>query len=88
MVDRRHKDGNWVIAGDDGVVRTWEEVYVALLMDLRDELRTMRADMASMASTLRCRNFLDIPHKLERIKRNTTKKRKPRVVTPKLRVVR
>lgn len=60
----------------------WQHVQVELLMDIREELQSLNA-------VLHCHNFLDIPHKLERIKRNTSKKRKPKVVgKPKLRVVR
>jgi len=44
-------------------------------MDLRDELKSLNA-------VLHCSSFLDIPHKLEVIKRNTTKK--PRPKKPKL----
>lgn len=80
MVDRRKKDVNWNAADADGSI-TWDRVPVAILMDIRDELKKLNA-------LLHCHNFTDIPHKLERIKRNTAKKRKPRVVgKPKLRVV-
>lgn len=59
------------------------QIQVALLNDIRTELK-------SLNTVLHCSNFLDIPHKLDRIKRNTTKKRKRKVVAakPKLRVVR
>lgn len=62
---------------------TWSDskVTIALLNDIREELKLLNA-------VLHCPNFMDIPHKLERIKRNTTKKRKPRAKgKPKLRVV-
>lgn len=82
MADKRKKDKNWAVANDEGKTLSWDEVQVAVMMDIRDELKRLNA-------VLHCPNFLDIPHKLERIKRNTTKKRKPRVVAkPKLRVVR
>lgn len=71
----------WLWTNEDGssTTDTWQ---LAVLLSIRDELRRLNA-------VLHCSNFLDIPHKLERIKRNTTKKRKPRVVAkPKLRVVR
>lgn len=66
---------------DDG---TWpsEKVTIALLVDLRAELRRLN-------TLLHCSNFIDIPHKLERIKRNTTKRKNPVAKgKPKLRVVR
>ena len=60
----------------------WEHVAIEVMMDIREELQQLNA-------LLRCPHFLDIPHKLERIKRNTTRKRKPTAVgKPKLRVVR
>jgi len=60
----------------------WEHVAIEVMMDVRDELVKLNA-------LLHCHNFTDIPHKLERIKRNTAKKRKPKAASkPKLRVVR
>lgn len=69
----------WV--NDDGSA-SQETLQTAALFAIRDELQRLNC-------LLHCSNFQDIPHKLERIKRNTTKKRK-RVVKakPKLRVVR
>lgn len=34
----RHKDGNWNL-GD--TVKTWDEAQVAILMDIRDELKKL-----------------------------------------------
>lgn len=60
----------------------WEHVMIEVLMDVR-------AELARLNALLHCHNFTDIPHKLERIKRNTAKKRKPKAAgKPKLRVVR
>lgn len=85
MTDKRKKDINWVVADDHGQTLTWAEVQVAVLMDIRDELKVVRQRL----SVLECPNFLDIPRKLDRIKRNTAKKRKTKTVgKPKLRVVR
>lgn len=61
----RCKDNEWLY-----LPNTWEHVHVRVLMDIRDELKKMNA-------ILNCRNFIDIPSKLDRIVTNTTK-RKPR----------
>jgi hypothetical protein len=68
----RHKDSNWNFPA---TLTNENHVTCALLMDLRDELKSLNA-------VLHCSSFLDIPHKLEVIKRNTTKK--PRPKKPKL----
>ena len=82
MADTRHKDSNWRLPTNSaGQISEWQYVPIAVLMDIRDELKRLNA-------LLHCHNFTDIPHKLDRIKRNTAKKRKPRAVgKPKLRVV-
>lgn len=64
----RHKDANWNLSDP---VHTYDEVQTAVLMDLRDELKKLNG-------TLQCTNFLNIPYKLDRIVRNTTKPRKRR----------
>lgn len=48
---------------------SWDTVQAMLLMDLRDQLRTLN-------NVFRCHRFLDVPNKLERIARNTAKKRR------------
>lgn len=73
MSDERRKDALWrVRANADGTL-PWEAIKVAVLMDLRDELKALNR-------LLRCRNFLDIPNKLDRIHRKlpTRKPRKPK----------
>ena len=73
---------NWTLWQNDDGTFPHEQARLSVLMDIRDELQRLNA-------VLHCHNFLDIPHKLERIKRNTAKKRKPKAVgKPKLRVVR
>lgn len=81
MADRRRKDAQWLVGDADGQVVSWDEVQVAILMDIRDELKRLNA-------VLHCGNFLDIPRKLDRIERNTKKKRRRVVGKPALRVVR
>lgn len=63
--DTRRKDLTWN-TGDGGV--TWDGAKLAVLMDIRDELKRMNA-------VLYCPNFTDIPRKLEAIRKNTTKPR-------------
>lgn len=85
MADRRQKDKNWIVTEEDGTVRTWEQVQVALLMDIRDELKRLN-------NVLQCPNFIAVPSKLDLIRqelkevRRNTRKRK-RVAKPRLRVV-
>lgn len=63
----RHKDSDWNLPDR---AQNWEQASVAVLMDIRDELRRV----ASLLSVLQCRNFLSIPAKLERIARQTKKR--------------
>lgn len=63
----RHKDINWQLP--EKQLETWAQVNVAVLMDIRDELKTLNA-------LLRCPNFQAIPAKLDRISRNTAKPKK------------
>ncbi len=68
MADTRHRNVNWNI-GDTLAGVSWNQIQCALLMDIRDELQQMNR-------LLHCSHFLDIPHKLDAIRRNTAKKRK------------
>ena len=66
----RHDNVNWTLPDE---TLTWEQASAAILMDVRDELRQLNR-------LLRCHNFLAIPFKLERIARNTTKRRRAKSV--------
>lgn len=70
----RRKDVDWNLG--EGTA-TWDQVKVAVMMDIRDELKRLN-------TLLHCSNFQQIPRVLRSIRRNTYKRRKP---TPK-RVVR
>lgn len=82
----KRKDVVWAIpeTGAPGMPKA----TLAVLMDLRDELKEINAalhsirvanDVASRRlSALECPNFLDIPHTLRMIRVNTTKKRRVR----------
>lgn len=70
----REKDTNWTIQKGSLGHYTNEQAQLAVLMDLRDELKTLNR-------LLHSKNFLDIPHKLDSIRKNTAKKkvkRKPK----------
>lgn len=65
----RCKDYNWKVSDDGGVhSRSVQHAQLAVLMDIRDELKELNA-------TLACHNTRAIPGFLRRIARNTTKKK-------------
>jgi hypothetical protein len=51
---------------------TWEQVTVALLMDIRRELKQLNRVLA-------CPNFTEIPKVLAQIRRNTTKNKRLKI---------
>lgn len=63
----RHKNTSWDCT-TNGIV-TNADARLAVLMDIRDELQTLNG-------LLTCPNFIAIPHKLDAIRKNTTKKRR------------
>lgn len=67
----RHRNIDWSFPEN---LTTWDEVHCAVLVDIREELRRLN-------SLLNCPNFVAIPRKLERIARNTTKKRRAKKST-------
>jgi hypothetical protein len=60
----RHQNVNWPLP--ENQMESWQQVEVAVLMDIRDELQRLN-------TLLRCPNFQQIPAHLETIKRNTAK---------------
>lgn len=58
----RYKDANWSLSD---TTLTWDEAAVAVLMDIRDELKRLNR-------LLHCSNFTDIPWTLKTIARKTT----------------
>ena len=62
----RLKDRDWDLSDP---AKSWTEVEVAVLMDIRDELK-------SLNRLLHCANFIAIPRKLDQIARNTEKKKR------------
>lgn len=71
----RHKNADWNLPGPSSV-ENWTQAGVAVLMDIRDEPKEANRSLRDIAEPLRCRNFLNIPAKLDAIQLNT--KRKPR----------
>lgn len=66
----RHKNGSWKLP-PEGTDLKWDQVLVAVMMDVRDELQQLNR-------VLGCHNFLAVPSVLRDIRRNTTRrKRKP-----------
>lgn len=75
MSDTRRKDANWTICSDtDGPQISFDGAQLAVLMDLRDELKLLNR-------LLRCENFLAIPKILRDLERNTRKRKKLKIVT-------
>lgn len=77
---RRNRNAEWTDANNDGSC-TWDQAKIAVLMDIREQLQYI-------AGVLRCSNFQDISRKLERIARQTKRRRKkPLVEKPNQRIV-
>ncbi len=68
-VDRQARNVEWAVADENGGVETWERIGIAVLMDIRRELRQLNIVLA-------CPNFTGIPRTLKTIARNTTRKRR------------
>lgn len=58
-----HKNATWNVALDNP---SWDAAHAAILMDIRDELQKLNG-------LFRCMNFLNIPFKLDKIVKNTSK---------------
>lgn len=73
---RQKPDYDWYVADEQGRLYsdnyTFGAQYLAVLMDIRAELKKLN-------SLLHCQNATDIPHILRDIKRNTTKPKRRRV---------
>ena len=64
----RRKDVDWFLP-DVGTGISLDHAKLAVLMDLRDELKRLNG-------LLHCSNFIDIPRVLSQIRKNTTKSRR------------
>jgi hypothetical protein len=65
----RVKNMEWRLWADENGQSSLETITAFILMDIREELRTLN-------HTLACPNFQDIPHKLDNINRKLAKPRK------------
>jgi hypothetical protein len=65
----RHKNLLWNLTELVNNGLNCPEIQIALLMDIRDEMR-------SLNQLLHCPNFVGIPRKLDSIRRNTFRKRR------------
>jgi hypothetical protein len=71
-LDRRRRNVDWHVGDKDGVYPNMRDgVAVAVLMDIRDELRRLN-------TLLHCSNFIDMPRVLRQVRANTAKPRKKR----------
>lgn len=73
MADGRSKDVNWRVTREDGTIQSVDHAILAVLMDLRDELKLIN-------NRLQCHETMAIPRMLKRISANTAKPRKPKAV--------
>lgn len=70
-------DYNWKVTDDGGVHSiSVEHSQLAVLMDIRRELKEANGHLRVLSSRMNCPQFLSIPRVLKRISRNTAKKRK------------
>ena len=68
MADTRKKDVAWKIPNNDDGTVSWNGTQLAVLMDIRDELKLLNG-------FLQCANFTGIPWTLKAIEANTKKAR-------------
>lgn len=71
MSDTRRSNKDWTVCGEQaGDMIGWDGAKLAVLMDLRDELKKLN-------TLLHCSKFTSLPDTLRKIERNTRRKRKP-----------
>lgn len=76
MAERKHKDVEWTLpVTSSGALVDWMAVQNAILMDLRDNQVAIITELRTLNALFRCHNFLSIPGKIDRIARNTTKRK-------------
>jgi len=71
MSDTRQGNTNWQINPSSDGSYSYNAAHLAVLMDLRDELRSLNFMLSSINCILNCRNFKQIPSKIEAIRKNT-----------------
>lgn len=68
MSDPRKKDIQWRVRDQDGEV-TFDGAQLAVLMDLRDELKKLNV-------LLHCRNFTNLPAQIRGLRRDLAPKKR------------
>jgi hypothetical protein len=68
------KDVDWIPGNSEGQAENWERVIVAVLLDLRDEIKGLRNEFVGLNRIVGCGNAIDIPNILRRIDNNTKKR--------------
>ena len=71
MIDTRQKNSRWGLNPSLGGGFATDQAQLAVLMDIRDELQSLNRRMD-------CAETLSIPRVLEKIRKNTTPKRRKR----------
>lgn len=79
----RHKNMNWNLPdgtknADGSQTHCWDSIHASILLDIRDELHTANRYL----SVLSCQNFLSIPRTLDRIAKQTQKRKYVKKVKP------
>lgn len=77
MSARKFKNIEWDLASDEGSITSWDHVKIAVLMDIRDELKEANAYLRTIASVISCNRFIAIPSAIDKIVKNTARKRRP-----------
>lgn len=76
--NRRQKNVSWELdVSAEGTVSP-DDAHLAVLMDLRDELQAMKAELVRLNGLLHCQNFIGIPATLRTISRKIPLRRKAR----------
>lgn len=74
--DTRHRDGNWIIKPNSDGHLHWDGVQVAVLMDIRDELKAINRKLDCYRVPLALDALIELGVKLRREKRAARKKRR------------
>lgn len=70
------QDTNWRVSDDDHNAASVHHAQLAVLMDIRREMKEANRHLQVLSSQIGCFRFTTIPATLKKIARNTAKKRK------------
>lgn len=73
MTETRYRDRNWPISTNPNGNVPFEDVKLAVLMDIRDELKTVTHQLRTLNRVFECPNFIAVPSYLRTIMRQTRK---------------